>query len=492
MKKLLAIVLLLLVLTGCKEKVCDHEYGDYTVVKQATCVDNGIQIRVCNKCHEVDMSYILPNDSNHEYEYIEMIDDTDEGLYRCSKCSKEETLPLKAKDLNIPIIRMNGDFSLLNATKNQETYTFSYEDENISFEGYAGVKLQGASSINYPKKNYTVKLYEDAELNNKLKVELFSGLGKQSKYVLKANWIDYSQSRNVVSGIIYNDVAKSRDIDDPVSKLANGGVVNGYPVVVYENGHFHGLYTLNVPKDDYMFGMKKDDEDNPGSILQAALSTNTWSGYSRLFYNCPYNLDNFKDIEIEYLSTEDTIGDKWAIESFNSMINFINTHDGQSFKDEADKYLNIDRTIDSLIYTYVISAPDNIAKNINYITYDGVIWQPNVYDMDGSWGLYWNGNYYGYDQMIIPNEANVSLLYSKIFNIYNKEVKQRYKELRNGPLSDENIIMRFNEFFDKIPENIKQMETTKWNVPGKSYNNLEQIIDYTHNHMRLMDNYYLN
>ena len=38
------------------------------------------------------------------------------------------------------------------------------------------------------------------------------------------------------------------------------GLSDGYPVEVYNNGNYHGLYTVIIPKDDWMLG---GDEDDP-------------------------------------------------------------------------------------------------------------------------------------------------------------------------------------------------------------------------------------
>lgn len=494
MKKIILSITTLFIILSCSGCCINHEYGDWVVCKDVTCQNEGEEIRICLNCGKQEKR-VIPIDEenlNHQYKLIEEIEGTDRGSFKCELCGKEEEMELRHQDLGLPIMRIDGDFSLLTADKNSETMKFSYDDTRIGkIEGYVSIKLQGQSSIRHPKKNYTIKMYEDEELENKLKVNLIDSVGKQSKYCLKANWIDYSESRNVVSGQIYNQIVHSRDLDDEVSKLDNGGVVDGYPICLYENGEFWGIYTLNIPKDDFMFGMDEDDSNAPGTIKQAVLSGNSWNGYSKLYYPIKGELSEDGDIQIEYLSTEDTIGTEWAKDSFNNMINFINTHSGQSFKDGIKDYVNVERTIDALIYTYVISATDNLAKNINWATYDGTHWMASMYDMDGTWGLYWNGGQYGYDQMIVPQEETLNLLYRKIYANYKEEINQRYEELREDVLSDENIEKMFTDFYNKIPQTMWEKEKAKWpNVPSNNFDNLKQIINYSKNHLALMDRYY--
>ena len=66
---------------------------------------------------------------------------------------------------------------------------FHYISKTEDITGYCKTKAQGNSSMSYPKKNQTVKLYRDAECTEKLKVD-FKGWGKQNKFCFKANWID--------------------------------------------------------------------------------------------------------------------------------------------------------------------------------------------------------------------------------------------------------------------------------------------------------------
>lgn len=44
----------------------------------------------------------------------------------------------------------------------------------------------------------------------------------------------------------------------------NYGQIDGFPIEVYENGNFLGLYTLNIPKDKWLFNI---DDDNKNNII---------------------------------------------------------------------------------------------------------------------------------------------------------------------------------------------------------------------------------
>lgn len=56
-------------------------------------------------------------------------------------------------------------------TKDDSTTAFRYISKTKDISGYAEFKAQGNSSMSYPKKNMTVKMYSDEELTEKLKVD---------------------------------------------------------------------------------------------------------------------------------------------------------------------------------------------------------------------------------------------------------------------------------------------------------------------------------
>ena len=164
---------------------------------------------------------------------------------------------------------------------------------------------------------------------------LFPGYGEQSKYTLKANYVDYSETRNVVSGDIWGDIVRARKIQSQLSNLTNGGAVDGYPVLVFQNGSYQGLYTLNLSKDGYMFGM--DDETK----LEALISTGTWNNSVALKEHIASDWSN--GWEIEYCSTEDLDeGTSWVATSFNEFMDFLNNNDGETLKEGLEQYVDIE------------------------------------------------------------------------------------------------------------------------------------------------------
>ena len=455
---------------------------------EPTCTEEGKTIGLyCTRCNSQLIEQECVAKKPHiKGSFIKLTTDAIEnvlnpGLFECDICHQQYYDTVTQEDIGMPVMSLNGDLTGI-SKENKKQITASYSDSNQSFELNATLKLQGATSIGYPKKNYNIQFFKDNSFKSKQKVQLVEAWGKQNKYTLKANYVDFSEMRNVVSGKIYGDVVHSRGIDDQFNSLVNGGGIDGYPILLFQNGVYQGLYTLNTSKDDYLFGMKGDE-----TTREAMLMVNDWSDTGRLKEHMPEDFG--PTWELEYASTEDSkeIGTKWVSESFNEMMDFVNNNDGQDFIDGIGRYINVPRAIDSMLFTWAIKATDNVSKNILWVTYDGVQWTPSVYDLDGTFGCYWNGNMTTDSSAWIASSGN--LLWSKIYSNMRTEVINRWTELREGPLSIQNIDKRFVDFYKSIPGQLYECERQKWSgVPSQYTNHVTQIVNWAVDAFTNLDN----
>ena len=412
-----------------------------------------------------------------------------QATFRCNECGKNYTDTLTWQDINTPIVNITGDLSGI-SKDNKLKVAISCDSEDVNFDCYTTIKLQGASSVrhNYPKQNYSIQLFNDAECSNKKKIEFVSGWGEESKYVLKANWVDFSHIRNIVSAKIYGDIVHSRDLQDEIASLYNGGAIDGYPVLLYENGYYKGLYTLNIPKDKWMFGMGDGE-------YEAILMGDGYSETTKLLAHVSDDFESSK-MDLEYCSTEKT-DTSWVVTSFNNMIDFLNENDGADFKAGVSNYINLDRTMDSIIYTLVMSGADNYQNNIIYVTYDGVHWQTSVYDMDSTWGSSWDGRFniewndttlYDPDWHQTTDIMRTNLLFKRIWENYHDEIVARYTELRAGALSNENISNKFITFNSTIPAILRNTDKSMYaDIPSVNTNNLNQILTFIQTRLADLD-----
>lgn len=389
------------------------------------------------------------------------------------------------EDYIIPKLYLNGDF--LNLKSKKENAPISCKivvGKNELFKSDASIKIQGTSSLRYDKKNYTISFLKDQENNEKNAIDLGFGWGEQSKYCLKANWIDSTQSRNIVTARIASNMQREYNlfVDSP-----NNGVIDGYPIEVYANGDYLGLYTINIPKDAWMFNM---DENNENHIVMCA--ENNIQNTSCTFEEIIESEEDYKEwsIEVGPNSTDEEI--KNTYEKLNRVIKFVRDSSDEEFKEHFEEYLNLDSCLNYLSLTLLDNGTDNVAKNMLLVTYDGMIWYPTLYDLDTTWGLYWDGEkLYDANNSFDEYEAK-SKLWDRILICYKDEFKQRYNELRKSVLSDDEIIYEFNRFNSYITKDVWKREHEKWtNIPSMEYD-LEQIINFVKDRGEYVDNFVNN
>lgn len=405
------------------------------------------------------------------------------GRFFCKDCRQRYYAPISYEDIGMPIINITGSLDGISKEK-KVNVGVEYSSADMNFSSAATLKLQGGTSTGFPKKNYSLQFLKDDGSKNK--IALVDDWGKQSKYCLKANWVDFSQARNVVSGKLFSQIVHSRDIGDELNALPNGGVVDGYPVLVYLNGDLLGLYTMNIPKDKWMFGMKDE------TVKQALLFGNIYSDSTALSSEIADVNDIDKDgWELEYCSTEDdpSVGTAWVAESMNEFIRFLRENEGEDFKNGISRYTDPDRAIDVLIYTYFIHANDNVAKNVIWASYDGVKWIPSVYDLDGTWGLVWDGSFNYAPDDFMPEGNN--LLFARLLETCMDEITARYVELREDILSKANINSTFESFLAQIPRIAYIADLKKWkNIPSSTSNNIIQIERFTAARIKYFDEWF--
>ena len=427
---------------------------------------------------------------------------------QCSKCLTIETYYTDAVDptaIGMPIVYIEDlegakkQVANLHKSDGEITARYSYVgvgDTSPVFDCYCAIKVQGATSSTYPKKNYNIKLFEDAELQTKFKINL--GWGKENKYTMKANYIDASQARNIVAAKLFAQVVATRDnIAEGLLDAPNYGVIDGYPILVFINGEFHGLYTMNIPKDNWAFGMKSSSTEK-----QALLMADKWTNSVNLRETIGEGSLADYGWEVEHCSTTD---EAWIKDSFNQLIELLNCGDNNRIRAELSDHLDIEAAIDNMIFTYYINAADNVAKNILWATYDGRVWIPSMYDMDGSFGIYWNGD-------LVPNDAggngtpkntfpsinsNGSLnipgskMYSILIKCFPNEVEARYRELRKSVLNINNTRATFEEFFALIPDSAYNSDFEKWEeIPGQE-TNLNNMYQSTVVQIQRLDDFFL-
>lgn len=423
--------------------------------------------------------------------------------------------------INVPVVEeiplaklfIYGDINLMTGAKNEESYFYIFVDEENSKQstGYCKMKWQGESSLSYPKKNYTVKFYNDPKYKRKEKLGFFPEINLiKSKWVLKANWVDRSMSRNIVTARLWAQMVKSR-VDAPPDEIAaspNYGAINGHPIVVYVNDEYHGLYTYNIPKDEDTFGMDEDNGRHCAICGDSNVNSNNPSAFQRVDV-VTWAVEVPDEVWPKYIETEEIDGVETEVEhkvsdNFLTVIDFVKNSTDANFKEHLDEYIDVESAIDYYILMVLDCGIDSAARNLLMYTFNGGLkWYCSMYDMDTTWGTGLNGSAVYDSTVAFPAgyQCTSSVLWNRLSSIFGQEIYDRWVQLKDGILSPDYIKREFELFWKLVPQSDYDKDVNKWRAVNYNGNivyypqasvdfktKIPEFIDarhpFTHNHMK--------
>lgn len=390
--------------------------------------------------------------------------------------------------------------------KNEVRYSFPAYGVSGIVEKF---KVQGASSAHSPKKNYTLNLDKD--------FEAFRNYGKNHKYVIKANYAEPSQALNVVGARLWGsirDTHKNADtgilntngdllVDDKGNRIiaetdpqlsigGNYGAVDGFPMAVYINDQYWGLYTFNIPKDDWMAKMPKQSEE------KYAIVDAIWDPQGAFKQET-----NFKDqMELQFCSTKDS---QWAMDSINSLIRAVmaNYDTEDAFNAAVSPLLDLDSAIDYYIYSVLVDNDDGIFRNYLLQTFGNGKWYFAAYDLDATFGRtpdFWDHMPAKSDTddwrdhgVTFENVTNANRLFYQLWKFYKDEILKRTKALVDGVMSDSAVDTAFVDFVRHIPVKAFDAELDVWPyTPNTSVDNVNRIGRWYMQRIAWLKNRYFN
>ena len=373
----------------------------------------------------------------------------------------------------LPVLYVNGDMSEMSKeVKSKLTYRFVSSTEQ--FTGFCTMKWQGNSSISWAKHNFTIQFFTDSAY--KIKDGLDMGWGKHDKYVLKSNLNDATMARNVVSARLWGDIVRTRKnpvfVDTP-----NFGAINGFPIILYLNEEYWGLYDFNIPKDTWMFGVDASNDDH-------CVVCGEYNNDGRETTNTAVLACEFRN------ATESAVKTGWGIEipdeytavgssALVSAIYFVMNATDEQFVAGIDEYIDLESAIDYYIYAYFMLGSDSLARNMILATLDGKRWHCSMYDMDNTWGNSVD-NTKNSPTTKCPEEYQEtnSLLWQRIVALFPDKMYKRYLELRSTVLHTEYCKAVFEKFCGQIPDEEYDRDKVKWNRPKAGNEIVPDIVSF--------------
>lgn len=403
--------------------------------------------------------------------------------------------------LPTPILYLDGDVSEMTKDKKAKLDA-RYNDIHMG----CSCKWQGASSIAYPKKNYTVTFNSP--------VLIKSEWGSKKKYVLKSEFADSTHTRNTVAAKIWADIVRDRELTNGLTTLDDEsgipitledgttvidvvdsqilgspgrGCNDGFHVMVVINGDYQGLYTLGIPKDDWMFGMDNGSENC--CILNAEANTEPTRFRAT---TTKAAVEGEQTFSLEYASDDMDI-DR-IVSSLNTMLTSVINASGSNYRSAIEPYFDVDSAIDYFIYSLLIGNWDGVSHNFNLATYDGTQWMFSAYDLDNTFGIEDLVNW-KFENLFddpadstptIPIAAETNRFFWLIYTYGTAEFKARYQHLRSNVLSERHIFTRFYNHLSTVSKRVLEEEFNVWPTTPRSGS---QTVDAYINWYRLRCDY---
>lgn len=388
---------------------------------------------------------------------------------------QEKQYNFNYKNSTLPVIRLYGDTT--NMTHEQTVdmrieYTSPNEEKyGMSFStGIPNnpVRIQGTSSLQYVRKNYTIFLKDEYGVDMMYN-PYGQGSAPDNVFCLKADYVESSHANNTGLAKFINDCVYDTKLPTQVVNPNFRNTINGFPVRVYMNNEDLGVYNLNYDRySTKAFGY--DTNLFPDMLVYEINSNSDISAGA--FYRYGENAESSANItELEYYKRDFNLifgnrtTDNDSYSEIKSLVEWVSVAEQDLFRDAISEHFNKEYLFRYYLTVLLIGGVDSLGKNCKLFTVDGRIWYPLFYDIDTCLGID-NSGFLTIqpDVEIEVGSFNTSgsKLWSKVWEYFNAEIKAEWELMRKGDFNLDNIMSYI------YGQQISQ-------IPPKMYNDDAQI-----------------
>lgn len=373
---------------------------------------------------------------------------------------------------NLPIMCISGDTNGM-THDNAKNITYKFKNGRTYLEGHGTIKWQGSSSSTLAKKGYRLKTTQ-ADYDKKNKIRVQPSWQKHHKYNLKAYYNDGMLSRDPISANIGGQVSASRPtLPRDLIHEDNFGYIDGFPIVLFINNQYQGLYSFNLPRPDF-------------SYTKWAIIGNQYNDITQ-FIKMPADGVKLDGSDFESLNPEDTptADEKKAV---TDLINWAINSDDETFKKELSQHFNIPSLIDYIVVANILGARDASGKNQVLMTWDGKIWYYQLYDLDCTYNANWMGGETFKTPEVgteLPFLGNNKFLL-RFSRLYKKAIADRYRDVRQW-CTPGYILSLYKQRINLIGQGNFDDEWALWNDPSKDTEDFKQLQNDLYDHFKAAD-----
>lgn len=442
-------------------------------------------------CDADDADSSLPNTFGDEGMFMRIIQE--KGLELSADVSEQDHIVMDEPRLAFANISGMSELPAMKGKVYKGWIEF-FDGKAIRFKKPIAISVQGAYSVRYPKKNFTIDFAWDEE-SGKTETELTIGEWvKQDSYHLKAFYTDVMRGIGEVGYKLYSQM-----IADRLPFWQRFGIEgksrarcfpDGFPCIVFLNGRFQGVYAWQLKKSRKNMNMDKHNDQHihlDGNLSDVSIfgGNITWGQFEvrnpKNLYcmdGSTYNGDRPRELMDEssnYFNNSDDREEKESMQrsavvkrhirllsSYRDELEEIESAgaDRDRMREEIEKRYEIESLIDyNVLYHFQYNC-DGSLKNWQWFTYDGKKWAVTPYDLDQTFGI----NLYGVVRpATIPMEPLTSGPFYLIDKYYNDDVRERYCQLRHKGVLEANLINGIiRDWYERVGDDYYSLEEERW------------------------------
>lgn len=378
---------------------------------------------------------------------------------------QEEEYNFNYNNTTLPKMYLTGDTTNMTATQtvpmkieyvspNEEKYGQSF---NTGIQNNP-VCIQGTSSLQYVRHNYTIYL-KDEYGADMLYNPYGSGSKPENVFCLKADYVESSHANNTGIAKFINDCVYDTKTPMQLADSDCRTTINGFPIEVYVNGEYLGVYNFN--HDRYSYKSYGYDYNKYPNMLVYEINSNSNTS-AGAFYRYGDNAESSANVsELEYYKRDFNLiygnrtTDSDSYSEIKTLVEWVSVAEQDLFREMISEHFNKEYLFRYLLTVLMIGAVDSLGKNMKIMTIDGQVWYPTFYDLDTVLGID-NSGYLTIepDVEIESGSYNTSNsnLWSKVWNYFNTELKEEWAKMRQGSFTLDNLMKYiYGEQISKIP-----------------------------------------
>ena len=377
---------------------------------------------------------------------------------------------------------------------------------------HMNIKIRGGISAGMPKKPFAIKLKE-ADGQTSMDRSFF-GLRNDNNWIMDAMYVDPARMRNRVSTDLWNGFSVKPYHYSSEPDLVNG--TRGNFVEVFINDAYQGLYCMTEKVDRKQLKLKKLKDDVSPAVVRGGLykgkewNSGTIGGnlyMDGVAHSMSVNYSNksgsWSGFDVKYPKLDDGDPIDWKPLVDAITVSSYLTSDGD-FRTRVATCFDLPVFLDYYLFIDLMLASDNQGKNTYFSVYDQTKSSKvtiTPWDCDGTWGRRWDGssNLTRANQNLDTYLSNYEHAQNNLFlrlksldyDNYASKLKNRYRELRGNYFSYENLMNRFEKYYELFEKSGAAMrEQNKWGISDLK-NEMNFLSTWIADRLKYLDNQYL-